>query len=369
MRVCQCRGNRLVDFVRDRGRHLAQQHDPIEAREIGLGLLQSRLGAFAIGDVDDNCTTEGRRAVCRGNDKRSGVGPYDLAVLASVTLALQNPDSTAINPLLHCSPIVLVSNLQGREISQLFFGIAGHPLETLVRRQIPSALKINRRNADRSGLEHRSPALFGRAQRRLGPLAISDVPADAAVADEAPRLVKYRQPRHGDVALSAVGRRPRVLEITERQVGVERLAVLAPGLGVRLQVGHFPARLTDLGAWRRCVSNAFCELLANEPMLRVALPVHVERELHQGAKTLLSFPQRRFGLFAFRDVYRHHGKKCRRVFCRGYGRRADVRPYDRTVLASIALFEAIGGLLTRNDAGEKPSRLCPIVLVCKFECA
>ena len=98
MRVCHGRGNRLVHFVCDRGRHLAQQHDPIETREIGLGLLQSLLRAFAIADVDDNCTTEGGRAVCRGNDKRSDVGPYDLAVLASVTLALQNPDSTAINP-------------------------------------------------------------------------------------------------------------------------------------------------------------------------------------------------------------------------------------------------------------------------------
>ena len=75
MRVGHCRGDRLVNFVCDRGRHLAQQHDPIETREIGLGLLQSRLGAFASGDVDDNGTAEGWRAVCRGNDKRRDVGP------------------------------------------------------------------------------------------------------------------------------------------------------------------------------------------------------------------------------------------------------------------------------------------------------
>src|SRR5437763_14049839 len=108
MRVCHCRGYRLVHFVGDRSRHLAQQHDPIEAREIGLGLLQSRLGAFAIGDVDDNCATEGWRAVCRGNDKRSDVGPYDLAILAPVTLALQTTDITAVDTLLHRSPILLV---------------------------------------------------------------------------------------------------------------------------------------------------------------------------------------------------------------------------------------------------------------------
>ena len=46
-----------------------QHHDPIETREIGLGLLQSFLGMFAIGDVDDDCSTERWRAVCRGNDK------------------------------------------------------------------------------------------------------------------------------------------------------------------------------------------------------------------------------------------------------------------------------------------------------------
>src|SRR6202043_3587168 len=131
-------------------------------------------------------------------------------------------------------------------------------------------------NADRGDLEHGSPTLLARPQSRLRTFAIGDVPADAAVTDEAPRLVKYRQPRDGDVALSAVGRRPRVLEITERQVGIEGLPVLAPGLCVRLHVGHFPPRLTDLGAWRRRVSNAFGELLASEAMLRVALPVHVE---------------------------------------------------------------------------------------------
>jgi hypothetical protein len=91
--------------------------------------------------------------------------------------------------------------------------------------------------------------------------------------------------------------------------------------------------------------------------------------LHEGAKTLLGFLQRRFSLFAFSDVDRHHGKKCRSIFCRGYERRADVRPYDCTVLASIALLKAIAGLLARNDLGEKPPRLCPIVRVGEFECA
>src|SRR5205085_1632462 len=107
---------------------------------------------------------------------------------------------------------------------------------------------------------------------RLRAFAIGDVSADAAVTDEAPRLVKYRQPRDGDVALSTVGRRPRELEITERQVGIEGFAVLLPSFGIRLQMRHFPARLTDLGPWLRRVGNPFAKLLANKAMLRVALP-------------------------------------------------------------------------------------------------
>src|SRR5271157_5669933 len=134
------------------------------SRSGGRAPSQRKLAcAFAIADVDDDCTTEGGRAVCRGNDKRCDVGPYDLAVLASVTLALQKPDSTAIDTLLHRGPIVLVSNLQRRKISQLGLRIAGHPLETRVRRHIPSALKIKGCDADRGDLEHGSPTLFARA--------------------------------------------------------------------------------------------------------------------------------------------------------------------------------------------------------------
>ena len=64
------RGNRLVDFVRDRGRHLSQQHYPIETLEIGLGLLQSLLGTFAIGDVDDDCAAD-RLACCLSRERRT----------------------------------------------------------------------------------------------------------------------------------------------------------------------------------------------------------------------------------------------------------------------------------------------------------
>lgn len=52
---------------------------------------------------------------------------------------------------------------------------------------------------------------------------------------------------YGDVAHAIVGRRTRNLEITERQVRIERLPVLTPVLCTGLQIGHFPARLADLG--------------------------------------------------------------------------------------------------------------------------
>src|SRR5258708_12335855 len=80
-------------------------------------------------------------------------------------------------------------------------------------------------------------------QRLFCPLALGDVPRDASVADEPPRLIKHRQARNRYVALAAVGSGSRELKVTERQVGLEGFPVLAPGLRVRLQVGHFPPPL------------------------------------------------------------------------------------------------------------------------------
>lgn len=45
----------------------------------------------------------------------------------------------------------------------------------------------------------------------------------------------------------------------------------APGFFVRLQVGHFPAGLADLGARRRRVAETLGEFLPDEAMLRVGL--------------------------------------------------------------------------------------------------
>src|SRR6266404_4597318 len=103
-------------------------------------------------------------------------------------------------------------------------------------------------------------------QRLFCPLALGDVPRDAPVANEASRLIKHRQARDRYVALAAVGGGSRELKVTERQVGLEGLPVLAPGLRVRLQVGHFPPCLADFRARRR-VCKAFGEILTDEAML------------------------------------------------------------------------------------------------------
>src|ERR1700688_1973702 len=108
--------------------------------------------------------------------------------------------------------------------------------------------------------------LLARAQLVLRPLAFGDVPSDPPIADEASRPVKYRQPRDRHVALAAIGRRSSELKISEWQVRIECLTVLAPALLVRLKVGHFPPSLADLGARRRRVSKAFGKLLADKAM-------------------------------------------------------------------------------------------------------
>ena len=140
------------------------------------------------------------------------------------------------------------------------------------------------------------------AQGLFRQLALRDVPPDAAVAGEAPVFIKDRQPRDGYVALATVGRRSRELEVTERQVRVKRLPMLAPGFCIGLQIGHFPARLAELGAPRRSIDNAFGELLTSEAMLRVALPVHVERELHERAKALLARAELLLGPLALGQI-------------------------------------------------------------------
>src|SRR6202040_4232678 len=101
---------------------------------------QRRFRPLAIGDVDGHYAKESRRAIRRGNEKRIHVGPYDLTVPATVTLfnpiASIRTSGDVINERSRRCPIVLVSNIERLQISQLVLGIAGHQLETLIRRQI-----------------------------------------------------------------------------------------------------------------------------------------------------------------------------------------------------------------------------------------
>src|SRR5262249_34011836 len=136
-------------------------------------------------------------------------------------------------------------------------------------------------------------------------LALGDMPANSPVADKTSSPVEYRQPGDGYIALAAIGRRSRELKISEWQVGIEGLAVLAPALLVRLEVGHFPPCLADLGAWGRRVNKAFGELLADKAMLRIALPVHVEGELYEGTKALFARTQLLLCPLALRDMPPH----------------------------------------------------------------
>jgi hypothetical protein len=72
------------------------------------------------------------------------------------------------------------------------------------------------------------------------------------------------------------------------EVRVERGPVLAPSLFVGLDVRDLPAGLAELGAACRRVGQPFGKLLPREAMLGVALPVHVEGELHESAEALLA---------------------------------------------------------------------------------
>jgi hypothetical protein len=130
---------------------------------------------------------------------------------------------------------------------------------------------------------------------RLGALALSDVAADAPVAHEAPAFIEHRNPGNGNVARAAVGSWARELEIPEREMRVHCGAVPTPSVLVRLHIWDFPARLADLRAGRRRVGEAVGELLTGKAMLRVGLPVHVERELHESAEALVARAKRVLG--------------------------------------------------------------------------
>ena len=96
---------------------------------------------------------------------------------------------------------------------------------------------------------------------------------------------------------------------------MERLLVSAPILLARLELRQFPGRLTgypDPGA--ACRPASLNELFAKyKAMLRVGLPVYVEREMDERTKALLA--RLRASSVRFRSVISRTKVKCRRPPC------------------------------------------------------
>ena len=107
-------------------------------------------------------------------------------------------------------------------------------------------------DVERKGAAQIQPFRFGKIsfaapQPLFRLLVLGKVSAHTVIAYETSRLVEYRHPRDGQESPAAVGCRPHDLEISERLVGIKGLAVLAPRVGVRLEVRHFPASFADFG--------------------------------------------------------------------------------------------------------------------------
>ena len=111
--------------------------------------------------------------------------------------------------------------------------------------------------------------LLAVTQLTLGHLTLGDMPPHSAVTDKTPGLVKYRQARNGHVPLAAVRGGPRELKVSEWQAGIQGLAVLAPGLGVRLQVRHFPSGFPISAFGSGASASPSGKLLTNEAMFRI----------------------------------------------------------------------------------------------------
>ncbi len=136
--------------------------------------------------------------------------------------------------------------------------------KTLRRIKTPYSITFLRPINRRRRIEHQGagvaqPLCLGQIglaapQRFFCPFSFSDMASHSAIADKMPRPIEYWQPRNGHIALAAIGCSSRKLKVPKRQVGIERFAMLAPGFSVRLEVRHFPAGLSHLGARRRCVS-------------------------------------------------------------------------------------------------------------------
>jgi len=287
--------DRLVHFVGDRGGELAHRGDAVRVRQLCLHLAQRLTHPLTICDILTH--NQGDGSVLDQHDLGRLSNPEDLAILANLA-RLPARGLAASFEADGCVPFDGLPVLRVKEVPH------GKPDQFLDREaELLGAERIHRHDGAghidhevhrRIVFENRLPLLLAFPQRCLGSLAFGNIAPDPAIAGEAPCLIERRQPRDGNITLVAIWRRPRELEIAKREVGVERLPVCAPSLRVRLHVWHFPARLSDLRPRRRRFRKAFSVLLAGEAMLCVGLPVHVEGELHEGAKALLALAQRLF---------------------------------------------------------------------------
>jgi hypothetical protein len=98
---------------------------------------------------------------------------------------------------------------------------------------------------------HRLQEPYVFAMLGFSSLSLGDVAADAAIAEEAPRLIEHRHPGDGVVNNASVRDGYRALEIAKREVRVDRCPVVAPTLFVEIDMGMFPARLADLRSRER----------------------------------------------------------------------------------------------------------------------
>ena len=302
-----------------------------------LTRAQRRLGPLAIGDIDDDCADESRGTVCRRNDKCADIGPYDLAVLASIALLLPS-DDVRIDPLSRCCPIVFVSYIQCRKLSQLVLGIARHPLETLIGRQIASVLEVEHCDADRGGLEHCPPALFGRAQRRFRPLAIGDV--DSHSANESGRAIRRGNEKRIDVG-------PHDLTILATETLFYPMAALRTGDEL-VNTRQHCRPIILVGNIDRLQTTQLLLGIAGHP-LETLVSRHISEpqvgrrnaysgRLEHGSPALVARSQRRFGLHALGDVHVNGLQKRRGGLGWRHHCRCDVQPHQAAVLFQVLLF-------------------------------
>ena len=130
---------------------------------------------------------------------------------------------------------------------------------------------------------------------------LGDVAPDAAIAEEQALRVVARLAAHREVARGSVRQPARDLEVAERQPALKRCPVRLPAGLVGAHRSELPRRLAKLSiADRRGVARAVHH--AREPVLGVAFPEKVARELREAAKARLALAQRFLGVLPLQEL-------------------------------------------------------------------